>query len=104
MGGKVQESENLKHAAHRDLNEETDLNLEKQDFKAFNEGKSYRSEADSKYVLNPVLIELSEDKASGEVDLSREHTEHEWIDPEDIEEFQTFKGLKTDLKKGGAQE
>lgn len=92
MGGKVQEGEDLKQAAQRELNEETDLNIEKQDFKAFNQGKSYRSKANSKYVLNPVLIELSENKASNMSieGLSEEHTDFEWID---LREFYSFETL-----------
>ena len=106
MGGKVQEGEDLKHAARRELNEETDLKLEKQDFKAFNKGKSYRSEADSKYVLNPVLIELSEEKASkmSMEGLSEEHTDFEWIDLREFYSFETlgqFRALKNlDIAEG----
>lgn len=92
MGGKVKEDENLKQAARRELNEETDLNLEEKDFKAFKEGESYRSKADSKYVLNPVLIEVTQEKASemSMEGLSNEHTDFEWID---LREFYSFETL-----------
>lgn len=92
MGGKVKENEDLGEAAKRELNEETDLKLEKQDFKDFEKGKSYTSKADSKYKLNPVLIEIEEEKASEmSIDgLSREHTDFEWIDLRDFYSFETL--------------
>lgn len=92
MGGKVKKKEKLREAARRELNEETDLNLEKDDFKAFRKGKSYRSEADSKYILNPVLIEINEEKASemSIEGLSTEHTDFEWIDLQDFYSFETL--------------
>ncbi|MFB6115105.1 MAG: NUDIX domain-containing protein, partial [Candidatus Nanohalobium sp.] len=99
MGGKVKENENLRQAAKRELNEETDLGLEKQDFKEFREGESYKSKADSKYELNPVLIEISEEKASemSIEGLSEEHTDFEWIDLREFYSFETlgqFKALE----------
>lgn len=92
MGGKVKENEELKEAAIRELNEETDLDLEKQDIEKFEKGKSYRSKADSKYVLNPVLIEIEKEKASEMTveGLSNEHIDFEWIDLKDFYSFETL--------------
>ena len=106
MGGKVKKNEGLREAAIRELNEETDLNLEENDTKSFREGESYTSKKDSKYVLNPVLIEISKEKASkmSMEGLSNEHSDFEWIDLRNFYSFETlgqFKALESlDLIEG----
>jgi 8-oxo-dGTP pyrophosphatase MutT (NUDIX family) len=92
MGGKVKKGEDLEEAALRELNEETDLKLQKKDTKDFRRGDSYRSSADSKYRLNPVHFRISEEKKKKmtEEGLSREHTDFQWIDLTRFDEFETL--------------
>lgn len=92
MGGKVEEEETLKEAAVRELNEETDLNLSEKDIRKFSKGDSYLSEDDEKYRLNPVYLELDAEKKKGmsEEGLSREHTDFEWIDLNEFDEYETL--------------
>lgn len=99
MGGKIKKEESIKQAAIREINEETDLGLREKDFLDFEKGESYLSEDNEKYRLNPVLIEIEEDKkdemtAEG---LSDEHTDFQWINLEDFYSFETlgqFKALQ----------
>lgn len=89
IGGKIKESEDLKTAAVREINEETDLQLKENDLQNFRRGDSYRSRDDERFKLNPVYFELSKDKKSGMTveGLSEEHTDFEWIDITEFDEY-----------------
>ncbi len=89
LGGKI-EDESLKEAALRELNEETDLRLREKDIEEFRRGDSYRSSDDGRFRLNPVLIELSEDKrySMTRKGLSREHTDFAWLKLEEFDEYE----------------
>lgn len=92
--GEVEEEE-PKNAALRELNEETDLKGT-----VLRSGDSFHVEtSDGEFQVHPFLV-----KASGKVELSKEHSDFEWIDTEELEEFDTVKGLKKDLRKVGALE
>jgi len=92
MGGKIKTNESLKHAAIRELNEETDLELNESDVKKFREGKSYTSKADSRYSLNPVLIDINEEKTQkiSKEGLSNEHTDFCWIELNEFFDYDTL--------------
>ena len=92
MGGKVKENENLREAAIRELNEETGLDLSSEDISDFRRGDSYRSEDDEKFRLNPVSFNISKEKkdSMSAQDLSKEHTEFEWIELNDFDEYETL--------------
>lgn len=92
--GKI-ETEDPKNAALRELKEETDLKGT-----VLRSGEPFHVETeDGEFQVHPFLV-----KASGEVDLNKEHTEYEWIEAEEVDQFETVKGLKEDLRKIGAFE
>jgi 8-oxo-dGTP pyrophosphatase MutT (NUDIX family) len=92
MGGKIKEGEDLREAALRELNKETDLELKEEDLKNFRRGDSYRSSKDGRFRLNPVFFELEEDRKNSmtEQGLSEEHNDFEWIDITCFDEFNTL--------------
>lgn len=93
LGGKLEEGEDLKETALRELREETGKDLS-EDITRYREGKRYRSHDNPKYRLNPVLIELEE---RFEPELSREHSETRWINLKEYHRFETlgqYHGLK----------
>lgn len=91
LGGKVEEGEDLKDAALRELEEETGLGLTSEEIIEFRKVDSYRSSDDRKFRLNPVLIGVDDSKI-GEAgkDLSEEHLKVEWIDLRDFYRYETL--------------
>lgn len=84
------DNEEPRKAALRELKEETG-------FKGtvLNTGKPFTLDAEGgRFKVHPFLI-----KVEGKPKLSREHQEYEWIEPEDLKEFETVEGLEEDLKK-----
>ncbi len=90
-GGKIEgKDENAAEAARRELKEETKLKE-----KPFQTGESFIVETvDGKFRIHPVLF-----RTGDEPELNSEHTEYRWVEPEDLDEFETVKGLKEDLRK-----
>ncbi|MFB6175312.1 MAG: NUDIX domain-containing protein [Candidatus Nanohalobium sp.] len=89
------DNEEPKHAALRELEEETGLKGT-----VLKTGKPFMADAeDGRFKVHPFLV-----KIEGEPELSREHTEHTWITPEELEKFDTVEGLREDLKRVGAVE
>ena len=84
------ENEEPKNAALRELKEETGLKG-----KVLKSGDSFYLETeDGEFKVYPFLV-----KASGEVKLSKDHTEFRWIEPQELRDFDTVKGLEKDLEK-----
>lgn len=81
VGGKVEQGETVKEAAIRELEEETGLEGEVVEISG-----SYPSRAAPEWTLRPVHMRAE----SREVDLSREHDRYEWIDLDDIKDFDTL--------------
>ena len=92
IGGKIEEDEELKAAAVREVNEETGLELDEKDLYGFKRGESYRSGDDNRFRLNPVYFEIEEvEKDSMTLEgLSSEHTDFEWIDLTNFDEYDTL--------------
>lgn len=94
LGGKVEKEEDLKQAALRELKEETGTAINEEKIQTYKEGTSYKSRKDSKYRLNPVLIDLGNKM---EVKLSGEHSDYAWIKLDNYHEYETlgqFKALQ----------
>ncbi len=88
LGGKLEESETVREAAFRELQEETGIETAKEDLANYVEGKTYRSRDSEVYRLNPVLLEFSDTPEVEE--LSEEHSEVEWIDLEEFHSYETL--------------
>jgi 8-oxo-dGTP pyrophosphatase MutT (NUDIX family) len=106
IGGKREEDETIVETAERELKEEIQIDWENHGFEIQGVADSYSSEADSSYLLNPILIEVSEKafRAISEEHLSREHDSFEWIDLTGFGDFDTlgqYKALeRLDLIEG----
>ena len=87
LGGKVEDGENLKQAGLRELEEETGKKLREEDIERYEEGNPYKSKRDSKYRLNPVLIEIKE---KIDIELSNEHSDYSWISLDDYHIYETL--------------
>lgn len=87
LGGKVEDDETIEEAAFRELEEETGIKLQIDDLENYSEGRAYRSEDDSRYRLNPVLMEI---EGQADVELSEEHSEAEWISLDDYHRYETL--------------
>ena len=84
------EYEEPRKAALRELEEETNLRGQ-----VIRTGDSFSLDTvDGKFKIYPFLILVE-----GEPELSEEHSDYEWIDPDDLSDFETVKGLDTDLDK-----
>ena len=90
-GGKIEKKDSKPSgAAQRELFEETEI--EEQPVRT---GESFMvNTVDGKFRVHPVLFKTEE-----EPELNSEHTEHRWIKSEQLDEFQTVKGLKQDLRR-----
>lgn len=87
------EDEEPKNTALRELKEETGLKGT-----VLRSGDSFHVKTqDGEFQVHPFLV-----KASGEVKLSREHKDFEWIETEELDEYETVEGLREDLEKVGA--
>jgi 8-oxo-dGTP diphosphatase len=76
-GGTLHDDESPSEAALRELEEETGLNGE-----IVRAGPSYTSE---EHRIYPFLI-----RAHGELERSHEHSDHAWIDPGDLDQYDTL--------------
>lgn len=90
-GGKIEKKDSKPSgAAQRELFEETEI--EEQPVRT---GESFMvNTVDGKFRVHPVLFKTEE-----EPELNSEHTEYRWIKSEQLDEFQTVKGLKQDLRR-----
>lgn len=92
-GGVVEEDETPREAAIRELHEETGLKGE-----ILKTGDSGIINADIGDIeIHPFLILVQ----TTDVELSREHTDFQWISREKLGEFETVKGLEKELDAVG---
>lgn len=84
------EDDNLQQEALRELKEETSLSGQ-----VIRTGEPFIVDnEDGVFNIHPVLVLVD-----GEPELNPEHTDFEWIEPDDLANFETVDGLKKDLKK-----
>lgn len=102
IGGKIKKGEPLKEAVFRELNDEIELDCERDDMEIVRTGESFESPENPVFDLHPVLVEIPGNIAwdLGDKDLSREHTSLEWIRLEEIDSYETL-GEKKALEKLG---
>lgn len=80
-GGRKEEGERLEQTALRELHEETGTTG-----KVVRSGDSYINKGELGYWrVKPFLIEVK-----GQIKLSEEHSDHEWIKPEEVENYRTL--------------
>lgn len=93
-GGAVEDGESLEEAVRREMKEETGLEVE-----LIEEGEPYFDDYSKggKLKLYPFLLEVDQ---SDEVELSREHDKHKWLELEQINEKETLGRLRALEKLG----
>lgn len=92
IGGKAEEDETVEEAAARELKEELQIDWEDHGYSIQGVAESYPSSADSKYMLNPVMIEVSAtlvDELRKE-HLSREHDDLVWFELTDYDDYESL--------------
>ena len=97
VAGYLDELKPIEEKIYEELSEE--LGISKKDVKLIHIGESYRfidvSEKRT-WIVHPVKVELAHDV---QITLDWEHTEYKWIDPDEIDEFDTVPNAKTSLLK-----
>ncbi|MFB6209861.1 MAG: NUDIX domain-containing protein [Candidatus Nanohaloarchaea archaeon] len=92
IGGKEEEGETIQEAAIREMREELRIDWREGDYRIVKLGDTYLSEDNDMFRLNPVLIELEDEKA-GEIErrhLSEEHDDFAWINLVEYDRFETL--------------
>lgn len=90
-GGKIEDEEPV-DAALRELEEETEISGE-----MIRSGESFvLNTEDGKFKVFPFLILVEEAP-----ELNEEHLDYSWIEPQDLENFDTVDGLEEDLRRVG---
>jgi 8-oxo-dGTP diphosphatase len=92
-GGGIDEGETPEEAALREFEEETGLKEEI----SFSGESAVIDTKHGRIRIFPFLVETTAE----EIVLSREHTEYRWIKKEDLEDFETVKGLEKELEAVG---
>lgn len=88
-GGFVEDDEGAREAAFRELIEETDLKGV-----MLRTGKPGIVETGGNtYRIEPFLM-----RVEGEVELSEEHSDHEWIELDELDSFDTVEGIRSELR------
>jgi len=88
-GGHI-EDDDLQQEALRELKEETGLSGQ-----VIRTGEPFIVDnVDGVFNVHPVLVLVD-----GEPELNPEHTDFEWIEPGELENFETVDGLKKDLRR-----
>lgn len=92
IGGKKKDGENIEEAAVREMKEELRIEWNDEDYEIRGVADSYPSSKDSKYMLNPVLIEVDQEVFNevSEDNLSREHDNLALIDLKNFGEYETL--------------
>lgn len=80
-GGKLEFGETLENAVHREIKEETNLEVS---IKSLVDARSYLSKGDSQHNIELIYLVVPAVRGQ-EVKLGKEHDLHLWINREDIE-------------------
>ena len=97
VAGYLDELKPIKEKVYEELSEE--LGIKKTDIKTIRIGESYTftdTTAKKTWIVHPVNAELLHDTP---IRLDWEHTEYRWIDPLDIDQFDTVPNAKVSLKR-----
>jgi 8-oxo-dGTP diphosphatase len=95
-GGGLEENEEPREGALRELREETGLRGEIVDSGSF----EWHSDHTGRDILSySFLVEVEKE----EIELSREHSEHEWLEIEEIFEKEHFPLIEKDLEYAGVE-
>ncbi|MBN2603345.1 MAG: NUDIX domain-containing protein [Candidatus Thermoplasmatota archaeon] len=98
VAGYIDEIKPVEEKIYEELKEE--LGIERENIKnlklkqpfSFKDNKINRT-----WIINPALVELNK---KPEIKLDWEHVEYKWINPRDIDSYDTVPNLKVSLKKG----
>ncbi len=91
-GGKIEDGEDSQATALRELEEETGISGE-----LIRSGESFVLDTeDGKFKIFPFLILVEEDPK-----LNSEHLDFSWIEPGELEDYDTVGGPKEDLRRVG---
>lgn len=97
VAGYLDEIRPIKEKVYEELFEE--LGIKEKDIKSISIGESYNftdTSAKRSWIVHPVKVDLAYDV---KIRLDWEHTEYRWIDPNDIDDFDTVPNAKVSLKK-----
>lgn len=97
VAGYLDELKPINEKIYEELSEELGITIK--DIKSIHIGKNYRFTdpfAKKTWIVHPVKVELSHDV---KIHLDWEHTEFRWINPEDIDAFDTVPNAKVSLVK-----
>lgn len=91
IGGKAEEGEEIEGTAVRELEEELRVDWTEYEYSIEGVAEAYPSRADSKYMLNPVLIEVEPEliEKLEQKNLSREHDDLDWFRLTEFDEYET---------------
>lgn len=93
-GGKIEKSEEPSEAAVREIREETNLKTT-----AVHVGETYLNEGElGWWKIHPVLLELKNDEYN--LKMNHEHDKYQWIDLNQLENFDTLGEMKAPEKLG----
>lgn len=92
-GGKLEKNESVEEGALRELREETGISLKRNQL--YSLGKLYMRKPDVDYVFHVFKISLD---AQPKVDLSPEHSEYKWANPEELKTIPFMAGGPTALQ------
>jgi 8-oxo-dGTP diphosphatase len=97
VAGYLDEIISIKEKVYEELFEE--LGIKEMDIRSISIGGSYSftdPSAKRSWIVHPVKVELAHDV---QIRLDWEHTEYRWIDPDDINDFDTVPNAKMSLKR-----
>jgi len=96
LAGFVDDEKSMEEKVEFEIEEE--LGLKKTDIKKITKGETYLfvdEELDREWIRHIYLVEIT----NPNIKLSWEHTEYVWINPEDLDDYETTPGFASDMNK-----